>query len=122
MAKKEPFIFGATFIAAMMLVLFFVYLTMIYPSERNKLLGEGEDSSGISIEGMRFVPDTIEINAGGKVTWRNRDAVKHTVAFAEFNSGVLNPGDTYTHTFDEPGTYVYSCEFHTSMSGTVIVK
>jgi plastocyanin len=39
---------------------------------------------------------------------------------AAFDSGALNPGDTFSHTFNEEGTFNYHCRFH-PMSGVVRV-
>ena len=38
-----------------------------------------------------------------------------------FESGLLNPGDVFTHTFTEPGTFDYVCRLH-PMLGTVRVN
>lgn len=37
-----------------------------------------------------------------------------------FDSGITG-GGTYSHTFDEPGTYEYTCSVHRYMTGTVTV-
>lgn len=39
---------------------------------------------------------------------------------AAFDSGTLNPGDTFSHIFNEEGTFNYQCRFH-PMSGVVRV-
>ena len=73
-----------------------------------------------------------DITAGDTVTW-NIVAGSHTVTecsagFAVcppaggFDSGILVDGDTFSHTYDVPGTYPYRCELHTSeMLGTIVV-
>ena len=33
----------------------------------------------------------------------------------------MDPGDSYSHTFDAPGTYPYDCELHGFMKGAVVV-
>jgi len=46
------------------------------------------------------------------VTWTNNDAVAHTVTSdsgGELNSGVLQPGDSYTYTFNSAGNFYYHC-------------
>lgn len=91
-------------------------------------------------DALRFEPQTITVSQGTTVTWRNTSGVAHTVtddpskaanaADAQLPSGVqpwdsgnLNAGQTYTHTFDAPGTYKYFCQPHEAagMVGTVIV-
>jgi plastocyanin len=34
----------------------------------------------VSIEGMKFVPETVEVAPGDTVTWTNKDFVPHTVS------------------------------------------
>jgi plastocyanin len=123
MAKIEEFRYGATALAFVIMAFVLVYIIMVYPVERAALLNDKTtDLQTVVIQNLKFVPETLEINAGGVVTWKNQDATKHTVSFAGFGSGILNPGDLYQHKFPDAGTYVYSCEFNPGMSGTVIVK
>jgi plastocyanin len=68
------------------------------------------------------VPASLTIKVNSKVTWKNSDSVKHSVIGADFGSGVLNPGERYSHTFTKKGVYDYSCEFHPGMRGTIIVE
>lgn len=82
-------------------------------------------TEAIAIEDFAFSPDTLTIAAGSTVTWTNNDSSAHTVTSddGEFlDSGTLVQGDTYTVTFDTPGTYTYICAFHTSMAGMIIVE
>ena len=84
----------------------------------------------IEIREFAFHPVEITLNAGDTVTWTNRDSVRHTVTSEgtgekELNSGYLGNkpwDDTYSHTFNEPGTYNYYCIVHPSMKGTIIVQ
>jgi plastocyanin len=69
-----------------------------------------------------FVPAEITINRGGTVQWFNYDGGNHNVttfndpSFTPLNpplSGIIrNQGDTYQYTFNNPGTYGYSCTNH----------
>lgn len=77
--------------------------------------------------GMRnlaFVPGTIEIEAGTTVEWLNNDPLAHSVTSdsGSFNSGLIQPGRKWRHTFTTPGTYTYHCTPHPFMKGTVVVK
>jgi len=76
-----------------------------------------------SIVDLTFQPPIVEVDAGASVTWTNEDGVPHTVTArtADFNSGVMQEGATFSQTFDEPGTFDYFCAIHPSMSGTVVV-
>jgi plastocyanin len=48
----------------------------------------------------------------------------HTVTAADgsFDSGYLDQGDTWTHTFETPGSFEYSCLPHPWMRAKVIVE
>ncbi|HEV2124382.1 MAG TPA: cupredoxin family copper-binding protein, partial [Chloroflexota bacterium] len=77
----------------------------------------------VEIVDFEYAPDPVEITAGFTVTWVNRDSVPHTATGdgGSFQSGTLRTDESFSSTFDEPGTYEYFCEFHANMSGTVIV-
>jgi plastocyanin len=66
---------------------------------------------------------TVVIGVNNTVEWVNNDSAPHTVTATDrsFDSGNLNPGDTWTYTFNTPGTYTYVCTYHPWMKGTVIV-
>jgi plastocyanin len=52
------------------------------------------------------------------------DAVAHTVTSdtGVWDSGTLATGQSYSHTFDQPGTYPYHCAIHPFMKATIIVQ
>ena len=77
-----------------------------------------------------YTPAMLNMQLGDTVTWTNIDSEVHTVSSANVTSdgGVyfhetLLPGETYSVTFDTPGTYFYSCmiKFH-GMTGIVRVS
>jgi plastocyanin len=71
----------------------------------------------------RFDPQTIEIEAGQKVTWTNKDNFTHTVQVEGQEDHKVGKGESVEITFDEPGTYHYICTLHSQdMDGTVIAK
>jgi beta-lactam-binding protein with PASTA domain len=80
--------------------------------------------SKVGIQDLAFVPQKVTVNAGGKVTWLNQDSVDHKVVADDggFQSKVLAPGQSFSATFDTPGTNPYHCAIHTEMAGTVVVK
>ena len=94
-------------------------------------LGYGADSAAaadatmVDIKDFTLVPDPLEIPVGATVTWTNSDAVPHTATAQDreaLQSGTLNQGDSYSQTFDQPGTFDYFCEFHANMKGTIVVQ
>jgi plastocyanin len=58
------------------------------------------------------------------VAWRNNDQLVHTVTANDgsFDSGSIQPGTTWRHTFTRPGTYVFHCTPHPFMRGVIIVR
>jgi LPXTG-motif cell wall-anchored protein len=71
-----------------------------------------------------FAPSSITIQVGGTVTWSNDGQVTHTVTAnsGSFDSGNLNPGQSFSHTFSQPGTFAYYCQYHQGMKGSVTVQ
>jgi plastocyanin len=66
---------------------------------------------------------TVVIGVNNTVQWVNNDTAPHTVTATDrsFDSGNLNPGETWSYTFTNPATYTYVCTYHTWMKATVIV-
>jgi plastocyanin len=80
----------------------------------------------VTIQDMAFSPATITVKKGSTVTWTNKDSVSHNVSADESSdlkmlSDTLADGDSFKFTFDKTGTFTYRCDFHPSMTGTVIV-
>ncbi len=81
-------------------------------------------SNTIKLNGMAFSPASLTIKPGTTVTWNNNDNTAHTVTAddASFDSGNLAVGKTYTRIFTISGSYPYHCNFHSGMTGTIIVQ
>jgi plastocyanin len=84
------------------------------------------ESKQISINNFKYVPDTLSVPPGTKVTWTNHDDMPHTVTSTSkprtLDSEVLDTDEQFSHVFAEPGTYSYLCTVHPKMSGQVIVE
>jgi plastocyanin len=78
----------------------------------------------IEIVDFAFSPSTLTIVAGESVTWTNADQAIHTATSGSgaFDSGDLDPGESFTFTFTTPGTYDYLCTPHPSMTGSIVVR
>ena len=79
----------------------------------------------VTIKSLKYSPDTIQIKTGETVEWVNDDLTPHTVSSdsgGELDSGSMDVGATWRHTFNQPGTFAYFCTFHREMKGSVIVK
>ena len=77
----------------------------------------------VQIKDFAFVPGTVSIPVGGSVTFKNLDQAAHTATDSKgsFDSGNLDTGKSFTHTFTKAGTYKYVCTYHPSMRATIIV-
>ena len=74
------------------------------------------------VTSYRFDPKTIEVDAGATVTWRNDDNFTHTVQVDGQEDHKVEPGESVSIAFDEPGSYHYVCTLHRhDMDGEVIV-
>lgn len=90
---------------------------------------------------LTFEPRGIEISVGEEVTWMNIGKIGHTVTAdkskatdrslvsipagtKEWDSGFVNEKESFSRTFDKPGTYRYICIPHegAGMVGTVVVN
>jgi plastocyanin len=110
-----------------------VYLTeaLSGAAETADSAATGDDTEAVAegtmvdIKDFAYVPDSVEIPVGATVTWTNSDTAPHTATAKDreaLQSGTLNQGDSYSQTFDQPGTFDYFCEFHANMKGTIIVQ
>ena len=78
----------------------------------------------MAIEGMKFVPERLEVAAGDTVTWTNRDLVPHTVsaAGAGVESGNIAPGASWKFRVRRRGEIDYVCRYHPSMKAVVVAQ
>ncbi len=70
-----------------------------------------------------YVPAIVHLASGGEVTW-TFGAVQHSITFVSAGSPSNIPSivnGSGSRTFAHPGTYNYVCDFHPTMSGTVLV-
>ena len=79
----------------------------------------------VTIRLVKFSPETIEVRTGQTVEWANNDLTPHTVTSqgtGDLNSGSIDAGASWRHTFTQAGSFPYYCTFHPEMKGTIIVK
>jgi len=77
-----------------------------------------------------FIPSPVTINVGGIVTWENNDTAAHTATGGSategpsgvFDSSLIMAGSSFSHTFDDAGSFDYFCMVHPWMQGTVMVS
>ncbi len=82
-------------------------------------------SNEVFMRSIAFDPAEITIGVGESVTWTNMDIlIPHTATSGNpgdedlgsaFRSVLLFQGETFTHTFNEAGEFIYFCEVHPVM-------
>ena len=87
----------------------------------------------VVMRNIAFTPATITIHVGQQVMWRNDDSAPHTTTSGScsgnvctpmpgWDSGTLNRGQSFSHTFNTAGTFTYYCRIHGAMmQGSVVV-
>ncbi|HEU4793375.1 MAG TPA: ScyD/ScyE family protein [Nitrolancea sp.] len=74
--------------------------------------GSASESTLIKVSDLGIEPPSITITVGATVTWRNTGEFDHAVtsdpaSALQWDSGPLRPGEEFSQTFDEPGSYTY---------------
>jgi len=86
--------------------------------------------ANITLDKNGFSPNTVTIQVGSAVRWKNESGEKQTVnsdnyptnqLYRELNFGVFSNGSSVTHTFTTPGTYGYHNQFHPKQTGKITV-
>lgn len=96
-------------------------------------MGAGAATAHVTLVDNAFQPKQITVTQGDAVVWTDNGSNPHTVtadngAFDSSGGGsaTLSSGQTFSFTFNQPGTYAYHCKIHGAsggigMSGTVVV-
>ena len=68
----------------------------------------------VTIDGARFSPADLTVNAGDSIVWVNKDILAHTATTATpgFDSKVIQPGKSWRYTARRKGEFPYTCVFH----------
>jgi plastocyanin len=75
----------------------------------------------VRVEDNKFEPKTVEVAPGDTVTWEFVGNSAHNVTFDDEHSDLMKDG-SYERTFDEEGSFDYTCTVHPGMAGTVEVS
>lgn len=98
--------------------------------------GSGTPPAGIRVDmtSSQFNPAQLTVHVGDTVVWVNHDPFAHTVtsdAGNALDSPWIQPGEWWSHTFTQAGTYAYHCTPHAGqasdgswegMTATVVVE
>ena len=84
---------------------------------------------GCEEENKCYLPYQIVVEKGKEVTWINEDSAFHSVTSGKydapidlFDSGHMDPYQTFSYTFDSTGIFDYYCTLHPWMEGIVVVE
>jgi plastocyanin len=76
----------------------------------------------VDAKDLKFLPPAIEVPPGTEVTWRFVDgSLPHNVKGDGFESKTEAEG-SFSHRFEQPGTFRYRCTLHAGMDGRVVVE
>ncbi len=127
MTRRVSFAAGAVVLA-----LLFGLIVLPAASAKSEVMVSIPSGAGLAASAPGYAPATITVVIGvnNTVTWTNNDNVHHTVTPGSEPAGTpwtVGSGDmaqnaVYTFTFTVPGTYTYSCAYHSTMAGTIVVK
>jgi plastocyanin len=82
------------------------------------------NGAGLNVQ-LGFSPALVKVVIGvnNTVVWKNEDSVWHTAHsnIPEFDSKMIPPGASFTHTFQRAGSFPYHCDPHPWMTGLVSV-
>lgn len=80
----------------------------------------------VEMMGLAFQPADLEVAPGDTVTWVNRDIVPHTATSTDvpraIDTATLAAGDSARFIAAHAGVYRYTCTFHPTMQGRLVVR
>lgn len=93
------------------------------PGRAAQPAGRSVQTHTVTIEGLRYSPQTLTVHRGDRVTWINKDPFPHTVTSTtgKFDSHEIAPGGSWTYVARKAGEYDYLCSLHVSMKGRLEV-
>lgn len=121
-------------------LLFTIFISQADASHFTIPIPEGDHSPGLRSVIDWYVPRSHSVNVGDVITWTNEDSVPHTVTSGKgvslvkstqedpkgtpdglFDSGIINPEESWSFTFSEPGEYTYYCTLHPWVERSITV-
>ena len=85
--------------------------------------GGGTLAALITIDDNGYSPVSLTVKKGTNVTFKNEGSEMHTATADNsiFNTGDIAPGASKTVNITAAGTYTYHCNYHTTVTGTLII-
>jgi plastocyanin len=72
----------------------------------------------VTMENMRFLPESLTVAPGDTVVWVNKDLVPHTATSKAggFDSQVVQAEKSWSFRVRKRGDFAYVCTFHPTMT------
>lgn len=96
------------------------------PAAPEAMTSQQQAANEVIIKDFDFSPAKLTVKKGTTVTWTNRDSARHDITpnnpTEMFEaSRLLAKGESYSVTFDTPGSYEYYCSPHPYMKAVIEV-
>lgn len=95
------------------------------PAPAPQVASNARSVSSVTVEDFDFTPGVlgVAVPPGTTITWNNVGPTEHTTTADKgtWDSGLLQAGQSYSFTFNDPGVYWYFCRPHPWMRGTITV-
>ncbi len=98
--------------------------------EVNVSIAPGSDTQGCEETNECYIPHEATVDVGGEVIWTNDGTSSTTITSGTaetgpdgfFDSGLVEPGSSFSFKFEEPGEYHYFSMVHPWMTGLIVVQ
>jgi plastocyanin len=96
-------------------ILIFIFSILSFGCKKEKGSPAADE---IWLEYQAFNPPQKSITVGTTIKFINKDNANHTSTETShlWDSGKIKSGDSYSYTFNTPGTYYFYCNYHSSNS------
>ena len=99
-------------------------------SQVNVSIAPGSDTQGCEETNECYIPHEATVDTGGEVIWTNDGTSSTTITSGTaeigpdgfFDSGLVEPGSSFSFKFEEPGEYHYFSMVHPWMEGLIVVQ
>lgn len=76
----------------------------------------------VVIQNKSFSPPTLTIKLHDQVEWQNKDTETFQIKGENWGNVPIEPGESFTQSFETAGTFSYSCALHPEITGTIVVE
>jgi plastocyanin len=99
-------------------------LSLLLIASASRVWAQSPSTHTITIEGMKFNPESLEVKSGDTIVWINKDFFSHTATAEKksFDSGEIKADASWKHVMSTKGAFLYKCTLHPTMKGSLTVK